>query len=222
MNYWRGDQGHSESIKFEPTLDLKVSTRFTTSISGSYEHNRNDTQYFDTFTDSVGAQHYTFAHLLQQTVSLTWRLGYTFTPNTSLQIYASPFVSKGTYSNVREIGQPRADAYEARYQPYADPVVAGDPTGFNVQQFRSNVVFRWEYRPGVDPVPGLESGTGELRRSRGSQEFPWRSRRPLPPAGERYVPGESLVLVGEIDPSPLAVIGRRLSFRMASIMAPLD
>ncbi len=81
-------------------------------------------------------------------LSLTWRLGYTFTPTTSLQIYASPFVSKGTYSNVREIGQPRADAYEARYQPYADPVVAGDPTGFNVQQFRSNVVFRWEYRPG--------------------------------------------------------------------------
>jgi hypothetical protein len=148
MNYWRGDQGHSESIKFEPTLNLKVSTRFTTSISGSYEHNRNDTQYFDTFTDSVGAQHYTFAHLLQQTLSLTWRLGYTFTPNTSLQIYASPFVSKGTYSSVREIGQPRADAYEARYQPYADPVVAGDPGGFNVQQFRSNVVFRWEYRPG--------------------------------------------------------------------------
>jgi hypothetical protein len=26
--------------------------------------------------------------------------------------------------------------------------VAGDPGGFNFQQFRSNVVFRWEYRPG--------------------------------------------------------------------------
>jgi hypothetical protein len=148
LNYWRGDQGHSESFKLEPELDLKVSTRFTTSLSASYEHNRNDTQYFDTFTDSVGVQHYTFAHLLQQTLSLTWRLGYTFTPNTSLQVYASPFVSKGTYSDVREIGRPRAESYEARYQPYGDVTVTGNPGGFNVQEFRSNVVFRWEYRPG--------------------------------------------------------------------------
>jgi Domain of unknown function (DUF5916)/Carbohydrate family 9 binding domain-like len=148
VNYWLGDQSHSESIKLSPELDLKVSTRFTTSLSASYEHNRNDTQYFDTFTDSAGTQHYTFAHLLQKTLSLTWRLGYTFTPNTSLQVYASPFVSKGTYSNVREVAQARAAAYEARYQPYGDPEVAADPGGFNVQEFRSNVVFRWEYRPG--------------------------------------------------------------------------
>jgi hypothetical protein len=85
---------------------------------------------------------------MQKTLSLTWRLGYTFTPNTSLQVYASPFVSRGTYSNVREVTQARAAAYEARYQPYGDPSVAGDPGGFNVQEFRSNVVFRWEYRPG--------------------------------------------------------------------------
>ena len=148
MNYWLGDRGHSESVKLAPELDLKVSTRFTTSLSASYEHNRNDTQYFGTFTDSVGSQHYTFAHLRQQTLSLTWRLGYTFTPTASLQIYASPFVSKGTYTDVREVAQPRASPYAARYQPYGDPAVAGDPGGFNVQEFRSNVVFRWEYRPG--------------------------------------------------------------------------
>ena len=147
-NYFRGDQGRSETISLEPELNLKVSTRFTTSLSAKYEHNRNDIQYFGTFTDAAGAPHYTFAHLRQKTLSLTWRLGYTFTPNTSLQVYGSPFVSKGTYSNVREVGQARAAAYDARYQPYADPAVAGDPGGFNVQEFRSNVVFRWEYRPG--------------------------------------------------------------------------
>ena len=45
----------------------------------------------------------------RSTLSLTWRLGYTFTPTTSLQVYASPFVSKGTYSDVREIADARAD-----------------------------------------------------------------------------------------------------------------
>ncbi|HET7109685.1 MAG TPA: DUF5916 domain-containing protein, partial [Gemmatimonadales bacterium] len=59
-----------------------------------------------------------------------------------------PFVSKGTYSNVRELDDPRAHDYDERYQPYDDPAVSADPGGFNFQQFRSNVVFRWEYRAG--------------------------------------------------------------------------
>ncbi len=148
VNYMGGDQGRSRTLSLEPTLELKVSTRFTSSLSARWETNRNDVQYFGTFTDSVGTDHYTFAHLEQETLSLTWRLGYTFTPNTTLQVYASPFVSKGTYSDVREVGEPRAKAYDDRYRPYADADVAGDPGGFNLQEFRSNVVFRWEYRPG--------------------------------------------------------------------------
>jgi hypothetical protein len=171
MNFWRGDQGHSQSIRLEPTLDLKVSTRFTTSLSASYEHNRNDTQYFGTFTDSIGTSHYTFAHLQQKTLSLTWRLGYTFTPNTSLQVYASPFVSKGTYADVRETAQVRAASYAARYQPYTNPAVAGDPGGFNVQEFRSNVVFRWEYRPGSTLFLVWSQGRKSLAELEGARSF---------------------------------------------------
>ena len=148
INYFRGDGGRSHSINISPELDLKVSSRFTTSLSPSYTHNLDDSQYFGTFTGADGLPHYTFAHLDQKTLSITWRLGYTFTPNASLQIYASPFISKGTYSDVRELASPRALAYDDRYQPYADPAVSADPGGFNFQQFRSNVVFRWEYRPG--------------------------------------------------------------------------
>ncbi|MGH7535554.1 MAG: DUF5916 domain-containing protein, partial [Gemmatimonadales bacterium] len=118
LNYLRGDGGRSETVKLEPELELKVSTRFTTTLSASYERNRNDIQYFGTFTDPAGGQHYTFAHLEQKTLSLTWRLGYTFTPNTTLQVYASPFISKGTYSDVREVGDARAESYSARYRPY--------------------------------------------------------------------------------------------------------
>jgi hypothetical protein len=73
------------------------------------------------------------------------------------------------------VAQPRASSYSDRYRPYADPAVAGNPGGFNFQQFRSNVVFRWEYRPGSTlflvwsqgrqgsaPVEGAESFTGDL------------------------------------------------------------
>jgi len=147
-NYTWGDQGRSETIEVTPELDFKVSTRFTTSLSLDYTNNRNDIQYYGTFVDDGGGPHYTFAHLAQKTMSVNWRLGYTFTPTTTLQIYASPFVSKGTYSDIRETADPYAAEYEARYKPYADPAVADDPGCFNFQQFRSNVVFRWEYRPG--------------------------------------------------------------------------
>ena len=146
-NYFRGDGGRTEEVELSPEVELKVSNRFTTSFSATYNRNRNDLQYFGTFADLVGGQHYTFAHLNQRTLSLTWRLSYSFTPTASLQIYASPFISKGTYSDVREIAEARAREYTARYQPYADPVAA-NPGGFNFQQFRSNIVFRWEYRPG--------------------------------------------------------------------------
>lgn len=147
MNYNRSDGGRSEEISLEPELVLKVSSRFRTSFSVDWEHNRDDTQYFGTFTDMTGDSHFAFAHLDQTTLSFTWRLDYTFTPEASLQLYASPFISKGTYSDVRELDAPRALDYDNRYKPFSDPAVA-DPGGFNFQQFRSNVVFRWEYRPG--------------------------------------------------------------------------
>jgi hypothetical protein len=171
VNYFKGDQGKSESINLQPELDLKVSSRFTTSLSASWNHNRNDTQYFGTFSDSAGGQHYTFAHLDQKTLSLTWRLGFTFTPTASLQVYASPFISKGTFGNVREVAQARAAAYSARYQPYADPSVASNPGGFNFQQFRSNVVFRWEYRAGSTLFLVWSQGREGNASIEGSQSF---------------------------------------------------
>jgi hypothetical protein len=76
-------------------------------------------------------------------------LNYTFTPNLSLQTYLSPFVSKGTYSNVRQLSaNPRADNYDDRYAPYINPSVTTDPGGFNFKALQSNVVMRWEYNPG--------------------------------------------------------------------------
>lgn len=148
VNYFRGDDGRSESLSLSPELDFKFSSRFTSALSLDYTWNHDDSQWFGNFTDLGGVTHYTFAHLDQKTMGITLRANYTFTPTASLQVYAQPFISKGTYSEVRELNQPRAARYEDRFQPYADPAVADDPGGFNFKQFRSNVVFRWEYRPG--------------------------------------------------------------------------
>jgi hypothetical protein len=149
VNYSRSNGGRSHSINLQPELDFKVSTRFSSAVSVNYTRNTNDVQPQGIRTDTFGVAHYTFAHLEQRTMGITGRFNYTITPTTTLQIYAQPFVSKGTYSNVRELSSnPRAADYNARYQPYGDTSVTNNPGGFNFKEFRSNVVFRWEYRPG--------------------------------------------------------------------------
>ena len=148
-NYFRGDAGKNSDLDLNPNVTINASTRFSATIGADYNINTADNQYFNTYTDTAThASHYTFAHLDQKTISLTANLAYTVTPNLSVQWYLQPFVSRGTYSNIRELANPGAANYDARYQPYADTSVTNNPGGVDSKQFNSNFVVRWEYRPG--------------------------------------------------------------------------
>ena len=125
-----------------PSFDLRVFTQFRASLGLSFSHEINDWQFHGIVSDGAGT-HYTFAHLDQKTASVSFRLDYTASPTLTVQAYASPFVSKGPYSNVRELANPRADRFEDRFQPFA-----AVPGYENFKAFNSNLVLRWEYRPG--------------------------------------------------------------------------
>jgi hypothetical protein len=149
VNYFRGGAGHAHRVSISPELDLKLSSRLTGSASLDWEKNDNGYQWYGNETDSLGVTHYGFARLKQTTEGITARLNYTISPTATLQVYAQPFISKGTYSDLRELSTtPRAAQYDQRFQPYYDAATAADPGGFNYMQFRSNAVFRWEYMPG--------------------------------------------------------------------------
>ncbi len=151
LNVWgfRGGAGHKEQIGLTPELDYKFGTQASGSVAVSWSRNLDGYQWYGNFTDSADVTHYTFARLSQRTVGITARFNYTISPTMTLQVYAQPFVSKGTFSGVRQLSAtPKAPAYDDRYAPYADTAVTSHPGGFNFKQFRSNVVFRWEYRPG--------------------------------------------------------------------------
>jgi hypothetical protein len=148
INYWRTDEGRSRSVSLSPELDFRVSTRWTGSVSMNFSPNRDDRQWYGNFTDTSGVSHYTFAHLQQRTTSLTARVNFTASPTLTVQAYAQPFVSKGRYSNIRELASPRAAGYDDRFAAYGDTAVTNHPAEFNVKEFNSNVVLRWEYRPG--------------------------------------------------------------------------
>ncbi len=174
-SYFRGEGGRNSSWDFSPQVEYKVAGRFSSSLSLGRSRNITDNQWYGNFTDA-GVRHYTFAHLDQTTNSATLRMNYTFSPTVSLQAYAQPFVSKGTYSDVRQLSAtPRASSYDARFAPYLDADVTSDPGGFNFKALQSNVVFRWEYNPGStlflvwnqgrqgsDPLEGTNTFRGDV------------------------------------------------------------
>ena len=75
---------------------------------------------------------------------MTVRATYTFTKDLTLQIYAQPFMAAVDYQNFKKLVPP--DDYE-----YVDETVYDEKEeepDFNWKSFNSNVVLRWEYRPG--------------------------------------------------------------------------
>jgi hypothetical protein len=162
------------------------------SLGPSYNHTRGTQQYVTSVADATNAafsgNRYVFATLVQKTVSLDTRLGVTFTPNSSLELYAQPFIASGAYSDFKEFDAPRTirksiygrdrgtivptrDAAGAVASYTVDPDAAGpaasftfDNPSFNRRSLRGNAVYRWEYRPGSTLyVVWTQSRDDELR-----------------------------------------------------------
>ncbi|HSU17008.1 DUF5916 domain-containing protein [Longimicrobium sp.] len=128
------------------------------SLSPFYTRNRGGWQYVDAPADGAGSTHYVFADLRQETVGMSARVNQTFSPTLSLQLYAQPFVSAGTYGGFMEVADPRARAFGDRFEPLATTRdedgtfrasgLSWDNPDFDYRAFNLNAVLRWEYRLG--------------------------------------------------------------------------
>jgi len=140
------DASGSWNYGIDQFTTMQMSSRLQMRLGASFFRQVRDNQWDGNFTDAgTNLTHYTFARLDQTMTSLTARLDFTATPTLSLQVYASPFITSGQYTDWRELNDPRAANYADRYKPYT---AGGDPGNFNFKQFRSNTVIRWEYLPG--------------------------------------------------------------------------
>lgn len=145
--------GTQWELRLDPSWGREESSRqFVTSVSGG--------------TAATFGRRYVFAHADLSEVAARFRLNYTFTPQLTLETYAEPFASSGTYHEFGELPAARS----RRVRVYgADPgdgpsiVLNADGTrtvtadgqsfalgdrDFNVRSLRTNVVMRWEWRPG--------------------------------------------------------------------------
>lgn len=145
----RGDGARTRYFRVTPALVIRAASNLQITADVTLDELTNATQFYRRFgAPASDTSHYTVARLVQSTRAVTARISYAATPTLSVEWYAQPFVSKGTYSDVRELDVPRADRFEQRYKAYVDASVTSAPGGVDFRQFRSNLVSRWEYRPG--------------------------------------------------------------------------
>ena len=153
--YWVG-------VNARPTNALSIS------FSPEYVNTNTELQYVETIQQNNEAR-YVFGRLDQETMSFTFRLNYTFTPELSLEYYGQPFVSAGKYTSFKKTTNNMAEKFGDRYHTFSTNEISYDAEhniyaidensdgnqdysfsnpDFNFRQFRSNFVVRWEYLPG--------------------------------------------------------------------------
>lgn len=142
----RSDEGRSSFREIDAGLSFRVATRFSASFTAAFNRGDNDQQWVANYGAFLSdTTHFTFARLDQTTLAVVARANWTATPTLSFQLYAQPFVTAGSYSDWRELAAARAPEYADRFRPYG---AGATPSGFNVKEFNSNAVVRWEFRPG--------------------------------------------------------------------------
>lgn len=109
------------------------------------------------------------ARVKQQTLRFTGRISYNITPDLTVQYYGQPFLTRPTYSNFAYVANALAKRSDDRFTQFTSGQLSynngtysvdenmdgttdysfGKPD-FNFVQFRSNLIVRWEYRPGSE------------------------------------------------------------------------
>jgi hypothetical protein len=144
------------------TLSLSLAPEYGTVI--------NDLQWV-TGLQTSGINRFISARLSASEFRFVLRVNYAPTPDFTVQYFGQPFVSAGNYTRFKRISDPMNDVYEDRFKVFSPAELSLDldadanryyvsetDTGvdtysfempdFNVREFRSNLVVRWEYLPG--------------------------------------------------------------------------
>ena len=140
-----GNEDGGLNFTLAPRFSVRPAPQWQLSVSPSYIREVDTQQYVATLPggppETYGGR-YIFGQLDRSTYSAQFRVNYTFKPDLNLDFYGEPFVASGRYDSVGELAAARTRELLPLSQ---DLLPAGD---FQVRSFRSNLVLRWEWRPG--------------------------------------------------------------------------
>ncbi|MGA2407156.1 MAG: DUF5916 domain-containing protein [Bacteroidales bacterium] len=162
----QGFENSSDNLYAEVDITYKPTNYLVFTISPSYNKSYSELQYV-TQTEYNGNARYIFASINQKTISTSFRVNLNLSPNLTFQYWGQPFVATGKYYNHKFITEPMANNYSDRFWTYNNNQITFETdhynidenfdgktdytigkSDFNVKQFLSNLVVRWEYSPG--------------------------------------------------------------------------
>ena len=165
MEYGRNEDG-GLTFNIEGGISLQPDPRWQLAIQPRYERLLETQQYVTTLDGGrpeTYGRRYIFGHVDRSTYSTEVRLNYTFRPDLNVDFYAEPFASSGRYDHLGELKVARSrhlrrygtdDTTMTTLPDGSRQVVDGGTSftlrnrDFRVQSLRSNLVLRWEWRPG--------------------------------------------------------------------------
>lgn len=178
---WDANGGWTQAI--EAGVSFRPGNRIELSVNPSYGRWVDSRQYLTTLAGGTAAtfgNRYVFSYIERSELAAQLRLNYSLAPDLTLETYAEPFASTGRYYRHGEL--PRARSFGLREYGSdgttltrfgSDSIVVTDGsarfqlpvTDFNVLSFRSNVVMRWEWRPGSTAYLVWQQNRGDQRTS---------------------------------------------------------
>ena len=150
----------------EAEFSVQPNDRIIIGVEPRYVRRSDPRQYLTTESggsDVTYGERYVFGFIERSEIAAPIRVNYSFTPDLSLEVYAEPFASSGLYSDIGELAAPRT--FDLRLYGTDGTTIERDGNGdyditdgedqftignpdFNGLSFRSNLVMRWEWRPG--------------------------------------------------------------------------
>ncbi|MCY1082046.1 DUF5916 domain-containing protein [Archangium lansingense] len=144
------------------SLTLQPHRRLRLGLEPSASLYTEGVQYVDTLAGGRAetfGKRYVFGAVQRREVALRLRANLFLSPDLSIEAYAEPFASSGSFSGFGELE--RAGGLTLRRYDSSSRLADGglelvdggttlrlDDPDFNLRSFRSNVVLRWEWRPG--------------------------------------------------------------------------
>ncbi|WP_303922784.1 DUF5916 domain-containing protein [Draconibacterium sediminis] len=165
---WSNEKGYYSRKSFEVEFGYRPVKAMQIEISPEFGVSDNQLQYI-TQQDHMNDKRYIMGTIQQKTFSTSIRINYNVTPDLTVQFWGQPFIATGDYDAFKYITDSKADDINDRFALYSgeqitydtensvyhiDETLNGqtdysfDNPDFNVKEFLSNLVVRWEYRPG--------------------------------------------------------------------------
>jgi hypothetical protein len=156
----------SSNAYFGLNFSAKPTNFLKFTISPGFSKSYSELQYITNLTYN-DEERYIFATIDRKTINASLRINLNLSPDLTLQYWGQPFIATGKFRNYKYITDPMADNYADRFHVYTPSQIRSDPdnyyvdenedgsddysfekSNFNVQEFLSNLVIRWEYSPG--------------------------------------------------------------------------